>query len=223
MKILIMLFVSCLSAMADWDVILYSDTSNPEGVPGGWPAQVQPANQGDLVRGYPWIRMTDEQLATQKENNAAAYEAWRNLRESRDINTPRITKELQTRLSGNAWEGALRANMLDFELLGLSIRLQLLTTELVGLVTKAVSGTAATNNLTAQERARAASLRTQLSFPQQSDFTQADRDRAVLLRDELKKVYDLWIKARELRAKVATNSTPVDLSQETWPDTTLGE
>lgn len=167
--------------------------------------------------------MTDEQLATQKENNAAAYESWSALRDSKEKNMPAITREMSRRLAGNAWEGELRANMLDFELMGLSIRLQLLTTELVGLVTKAVAGTAATNNLTAPERARVASLKTQLSFPQQSDFTQTDRDRAVFIKNELQKIYALWVKARELRSKIETNQTPVDLSQENWPETILGE
>lgn len=223
MKYILFYLVIALSAKADWDVLLYSDSNNPEGIPGGWPAQVQPVAQDDPVRGAPWIRMTDEELATQKANNNAAYEAWRDLRESKEKNTPAISQEMTRRLAGGAWEGALRANMLDFELMGLSIRLQLLTTELLGLVTKAVAGTVATNNLTAPERARVGSLRTQLSFPQQADFTQSDRDRAVFIKGELTKVYNLWMKARELREKVRTNATPVDLSSEIWPDTTLGE
>lgn len=215
--------MSSFSVMADFDVLLYSDAPNPTGIPGGWPAQVQPAEAGSQERGSPWLRMTDAQLAAQKTSNQAAYDAWKALNESKSNNEPAINREFTQRLQGNAWEGQLRANMLDFELMGLSIRLQLLTTELLGLVTKAVAGTAATNNLTAPERARVGSLRTQLSFPQQIDFTQTDRDRAVFIRGELQKVYALWIKARELRTKVSTNSTPVDLSQETWPDTNLGE
>lgn len=223
MRYFLALLMSSFSVMADWDVLLYSDVPNPTGIPGGWPAQVQPAAEGSQERGTPWIRMTDSQLDAQKASNQAAYEAWQVLHESKARNEPAISREFTQRLQGNAWEGQLRANMLDFELIGLSIRLQLLTTELLGLVTKAVAGTVATNNLTAPERARVGSLRTQLSFPQQADFTQSDRDRAVFIREELKKVYDLWAKARALREKVRTNSTPVDLSVETWPDTTLGE
>jgi len=223
MRYFLALLMSSFSVMADWDVLLYSDVPNTTGIPGGWPAQVQPAAEGSQERGAPWIRMTDAQLDAQKSSNQAAYDAWKALHESKVQNEPAISREFTRRLQGNAWEGQLRANMLDFELMGLSIQLQLLTTELLGLVTKAVAGTVATNNLTAPERARVGSLRTQLSFPQQSDFTQSDRDRAVFIRNELKKVYDLWVKARELREKVMTNSAPVDLSVETWPDTTLGE
>lgn len=223
MKHILTFLLLSASAMADWDVLLYSDAPNPTSIPGGWPAQVQPADSGSPERGAPWIRMTDEQLSTQKANNQEAYESWLELTESKQRNEPAVVQQFQQRLQGGAWEGQLRANMLDFELMGLSIRLQLLTTELLGLVTKAVAGTVATNNLTAPERARVGSLRTQLTFAQQSDFTQNDRDRAVFIRDELTKVYQLWVKARELRNKVATNSTPVDLSQEVWPNTTLGE
>lgn len=223
MKHFFLILMLCLSAHADWNVLLYSDVPNPTGIPGGWPAQVQPADEGSQERGAPWIRMMDAQLDAQKSSNQAAYDAWQALHESKERNEPAVTRELTQRIQGGAWEGQLRANMLDFELMGLSIRLQLLTTELLGLVTKAVAGTVATNNLTAPERARVGSLRTQLSFPQQADFTQSDRDRAVFIKGELTKVYNLWMKARELREKVRTNATPVDLSSEIWPDTTLGE
>lgn len=223
MKYIIAFLVFVISAHADWDVLLYSDAPNPTGIPGGWPAQVQPADAGSQERGAPWIRMTDEQLETQKSSNQSAYETWQALKESKERNEPAVTREFSQRIQGNAWEGQLRANMLDFELMSLSIRLQLLTTELLGLVTKAVAGTVATNNLTAPERARVGSLRTQLSFPQQDDFTQSERDRAVFIKGELTKVYNLWMKARELREKVRTNATPVDISAEVWPDTTLGE
>lgn len=227
MKTLLGGFTACLLSInaisADYNVLLYGDTPNPDGIPAGWPAQVQPVPSNSPERGAPWQRMTDAQLAQQFQTHQAAYDAWASLRESKIRNLPRINEELERRLKGEAWEGILRANMLDFELLGLTIKLALQNAELSQLLTKAVGQSSLTNNLTVAERARVVDLRQNLIVTSTPNLTSNDRTRAVYLRDELQKVYQLWMKARELRAKVTTNPTPVNLDAETWPDSNLGE
>lgn len=223
MKTIIVLLISSLAAIADFDVLLYGDIDNPNGIPVGWPAHVQPVANGAPLRGAPWQRMTDAQLAQQYQTHQSSYDAWYALRESKERNLPRINEELERRLKGDAWEGVLRANMLDFELLGLAIKLSLQNAEMSQLIAKAIAPSTLTNNLTATERARVAAIRQNLLVNDTPNLTSDDRTRAVYLRDELKKVYDLWKKARELRTKVSTNATPVNLDAETWPTVNLGE
>lgn len=57
-------------------VLLYSDTRNPSGVPGGWPCEVVPNAQSIPADGRPWRIMTDEMLEAQKAAHQAAYDAW---------------------------------------------------------------------------------------------------------------------------------------------------
>jgi hypothetical protein len=61
-----------------YDVLLYKDTPNPDGIPGNWPARVEISTG----RPSPWFQVTKAQLETYKANNAAAYEQWEAQREA---------------------------------------------------------------------------------------------------------------------------------------------
>jgi len=151
--------------------------------------------------------LTTEEIAAANSNNVAS-----------------VTYVLEDKIRGTHWAGLSRVTSLQSEMIGKQIQLQLLNCELLLLVTKAVAGTAATNNLTAPERARVGSLRTQMSFPTQPDFTQADRDRVVVIRDELIKAYQLWQAAQTARQVIASTNVVLPAnSSNLWPNIEIGE
>lgn len=56
-------------------VKLYSQVANPEGIPGGWPAEVLLLSDSDLLpEGY--TEMTSDQVVAQKTTNLTAYNTW---------------------------------------------------------------------------------------------------------------------------------------------------
>lgn len=139
-------------------------------------------------------------------------------------NVDGIAWELERRIRGTNWAGISRVTSLQSELIDKVIRLELLNCELLLLVTKAVAGTVATNNLTAPERARVVSLRSQLSFPQQSDWSPSDTARAIAIKDQLLKAYQLWQAGQAARAKIAaTNTVVLPNDSSLWPEVEIGE
>lgn len=161
----------------------------------------------NVVRSWSVRDLTQEEITASNANNVAS-----------------VTAVLEEKIRGNHWAGLSRVTSLQSEMIGKQIQLQLLNCELLLLVTKAVAGTVATNNLTAPERARVAALRTQLGFPTQPDFTQADRDRAIFIRDELIKAYQLWQAAQTARQLIASTNVVLPAnSSNLWPNIEIGE
>jgi hypothetical protein len=159
----------------------------------------------------PWKHYTGEQLEQLKASLSAAKELWNQVQGTREERKQRVGSLLQERIEAGQWEpNRLRLHALEIELFGKVMQVTRLNCELLLLVTKAVAGTAATNNLTAPERARVAALRPQLSFAQAPDLTQADRDRVIFITSELHKIETLWKEARQLRSNIETNSAYVD-------------
>lgn len=225
MKTAIILILSSLSCVAQ-NVAVLTYQNDASGVPNGWPKQVQPIGAStNLPAGYepPWIVMTQAQLNAQMESLAAAKELWNQVVATREERKQRVGLVLQERIESGHWEpNRLRLHALESELFGKLMQAFRLNSELLLLVTKAVAGTAATNNLTAPERARVVALRPQLSFEPAQDLTQSDRDRVIAITAELQKVEDLWQAARALRANIETNSAYVDPAAG-WPNAVIGE
>lgn len=163
--------------------------------------------ESNVVRVWNVRQLTTEEIASR---NSAAVEE--------------VAGVLDNKIRGTNWAGLARVTSLQSELMGKQIQLQLLNCELLLLVTKAVAGTVATNNLTTQERARVGSLRTQLSFPRQSDFTQEDIDRVVSIRNELIKAYQLWKAAQTARQVIASTNIVITANDTNlWPSIEIGE
>jgi len=142
---------------------------------------------------------------------SSAIELWNQVGSTRDERKQKVGEILQWRIESGQWEpNRLRLHALESELFGKLIKAFRLNSELLLLVTKAIAPTAATNNLSAPERARVVALRPQLSFAQAPDLTQTDRDRVIAITTELGKIETLWKQARELRANIETNSSYVD-------------
>jgi hypothetical protein len=81
---LLLYFLTCLTCLGQtYDVLLYKDTPNPDGIPGDWPARVELSTG----RTAPWFQVTKAQLDTYKANNAAAYEQWAAQREADKLAT----------------------------------------------------------------------------------------------------------------------------------------
>lgn len=196
-----------------------------DGCPGDWPYVVQDLGPGSipadlLARG--WKQMTKAELAASKAALEPVKEAWNLARGTVEVRKQQVGDVLQQRLASGQWEpNLIRLHALESEMFGSLTKAFRLNCELLLLVTKAVAGTAATNNLSAPERARVAGLRPQLSFPQASDITQADRDRFAAIVAELQKVEALWVQARNLRTNIDTNVVLVD--PESLPKVSIGE
>jgi hypothetical protein len=76
---LLFYFITCLTCLGQtYDVLLYKDTPNPDGIPGNWPARVEISTG----RPAPWFQVTKAQLETYKANNDAAYAQWEAQREA---------------------------------------------------------------------------------------------------------------------------------------------
>jgi hypothetical protein len=76
---LLLYFLTCLTCLGQtYDVLRYQDTSNPDSIPGNWPAR----EEISTGRPAPWIQVTKAQLEAYKANNAAAYEQWAAQREA---------------------------------------------------------------------------------------------------------------------------------------------
>ena len=73
MRAILFLLLSLPVAAADFDVLLWKDTANPSGIPGEWPAKVQPA----AGRESPWVKMTAEELESHKARHRQEYDAWK--------------------------------------------------------------------------------------------------------------------------------------------------
>lgn len=200
------------------------------GLVGAWP-QVEAVVPDDYTLSSNEISSgfslkTTAEVAAIKATNKAAADAWFTLVTQRDHSRQSVAPELQKRIGDGETEfGQLKLDALQSEFVGLLLHAYLQNTELLLLVTKAVAGTAATNNLTVAERQRVAALRPQLVFPQQPDFTQDDRDRAVAIRDGvLIPHYQLYQAAKDLLSKISTNATPVDPAVSTnWPAVEIGD
>lgn len=220
-----------LSCFAQNVAVLTHQAANSDefkaGMPGGWPA-AQPVDIGSsstlpVNLNAQWVVMSSVDYNAQLVALKPALDQWRLINGTREQRKEAVGVILQERLEAGHWEpNRLRLHALESELFGKLMQGFRLNSELLLLVTKAVAGTAATNNLTAQERARVANLRPQLSFPQAPALTQEDRDRVVAITVELQKVEDLWKAARALRASIETNSGYVDPANG-WPDVTVGE
>ena len=220
-SILTILWISCLTAGAqNFAVTLCSGDST--GIPDGWPKNTRPLGEatGPLSPG--------EQLKTQAEIDsiraslAPQMEA-RNMAVDRRALAPLLVPlELRKRVDASDFAG-LKVDALQSEFLGILLHAYLQTTELLQLVTKAVAGTAATNQLSAAERARVVALRGQLAFPQQDDLTKSERDRAVEIRDGvLKPHYELYQAAKAFVDAARTNGLPADFKDPAnWPTTQI--
>jgi hypothetical protein len=59
-------------------VLLYKDTPNLEGIPGEWPCETKPLDNGTTLPsdGRNWQLMTEEQLNARLAQYAADKEAW---------------------------------------------------------------------------------------------------------------------------------------------------
>lgn len=227
MKTFLLLLLSCSCALGqNFAVLQAKDHPNPPaGIPADWPIQAQPIGSAASPPPQyppPWKHFTGEQLAQLKSSLAAAKEVWNQVDGTRDARKQRVGQLLQERIESGQWEpNRLRLHALESELFGKVMQVTRLNCELLLLVTKAIAGTAATNNLTAPERARVVALRPQLSFAKAPDLTQADRDRVIFITEELAKIEALWKEARQLRANIETNSAYVDPA--TLGTVTIGE
>lgn len=206
-------------------VLLFQN--DPSGIPNGWPKAlpIDIGSSTNLPEGLaaPWIVMTRSAFDAQVLALSPAKELWNQVQGTRDERKRTVAAILHRRIESGHWEPSmLRLHALESELFGSLMQAFRLNSELLLLVTKAVAGTAATNNLTAPERARVVALRPQLAFAQAPDFTQQDRDRVIAITAELEKVEALWKAARDLRSNIETNAAFV-APEDGWPDLTIGE
>jgi len=67
-------------------VLLYKDTSNPQGIPGEWPCETQPLGTGTTLPkdGRNWQLMTDAELTARLEQYAPDKETWNQAREAEE-------------------------------------------------------------------------------------------------------------------------------------------
>jgi hypothetical protein len=219
-SILIVSFlVASLSSMGQNVAVLTHGAANtPEyqrGCPSNWPASYQEigasTNLPDGLQSPPWIVETREQLDQRFASLEAAKEFWNQVAGTREARKQRVGEVLQDRIASGQWEpNRLRLHALESELFGKLMQAFRLNSELLLLVTKAIAPSTLTTNLTAPERARVTALRSQLSFAQAPDLTQADRDRVIFITAELSRIETLWKEARALRANIETNSVFVD-------------
>jgi len=227
MRAFLILLASCFCACGQNFAVLQAkdDASAPAGIPANWPTRVQPIGTAvSLPAPYapPWQWMTGAELSALKSSLEEAKELWNQVHGTRDQRKQRVGEILQERIESGQWEpNRLRLHALESELFRKLMQAFRLNSELLLLVTKAIAPTAATNNLSAPERARVVALRPQLSFAQAPDLTQADRDRVIAITTELQKIETIWRQAQALRANIETNSAYVDPGS--LPTITIGE
>jgi hypothetical protein len=221
----LLLLTACSCLGQNFAVKLAQDVPGTDpAMPTNWPVRVQPiGDAAELPEAYAgWRYFTKAQLDQLKADNAEAIALWEQVYTTRESRKERVAQLLQERIEAGQWEpNRLRLHALESELFGKLIQAFRLNSELLLLVTKAVGGTVATNNLTAPERARLTAIRPQLTFGQAEDITQADRDRVLFITTQLQKIESLWKQARALRANIETNTAFVDPNS--LPETTIGE
>lgn len=222
--ILAVIALSCFATFgANYAVTFYSGDTT--GIPDGWPKDLRPLGgaTGPLNAG--------EQLKTDVEIEAirapmSAVMAERKLRMRFSQLAPTVLAEsVKQRLAGSEFQ-SLKIDAMQSELTSLLVQAYIRNTRLLQLVTKAVAGTSATNNLTAGERALVQTIRSELVFGDGDPVTAADKQRFTDIRDgALKPHYQLYLAAKAVVDAWRTNAAnaPDPYSPTNLPSVTIGE
>ena len=221
---LLFLLSACFSSMSEnYAVSLYS--GDPDGVPDGWPKTKRSLGDGTGPLEATEQLMTDVQLAAQYQSLTAAMNAWQQRQATAQAAPLVLAEAVRQRLASSEFQ-SLKIDALQSELVSLLVQAYIRNTRLLQLVTKAVAGTSATNNLTAGERALVQTIRSELVFGDGDPVTTTDKQRFTDIRDGvLKPHYQLYLAAKAIVDAWKTNAAnaPDPYSPTNLPNVGIGE
>ena len=207
---------------ADYAVTFYS--ADPTGIPDGWPATRRELAEGEQpVEGESLV--SEEVLAKIMSDRAAAMDARNKRMLLARVAPDAVAEQLRGKLVLQGFQ-ALRIDALQSEIISLLVKSYVRHMRLLELVTKAVAGTSATNNLTAGERTLVQSIRSEPSMGDGTAVTAADVARFVDIRDNtLTPHYQLYLAAKAIVDAWKTNAAnaPDPYSPTNLPAVTIGE
>ena len=225
-KIITLLFLlsACFSAMSEnYAVSLYS--GDPNGIPDGWPKTKRSLGNATGPLEATEQLMTDVQLAAQYQSLTAAMNAWQQRQATARAAPLVLAEAVRQRIAGSEF-ASLKIDALQSELISLLVKSYVRHMRLLELVTKAVAGTSATNNLTAGERTLVQSIRSEPSMGDGTAVTAADVARFVNIRDNtLTPHYQLYLAAKAIVDAWKTNAVnaPDPYTQTNLPSVTIGD
>lgn len=210
-----------VSSGADYAVTFYQ--GDLTGIPDGWPATKRELAQGEQpLPGETFV--TGEALAQIIADRTVAMDA-RNKRVELAQGAPFVMAgALRQRVAGGEFQ-SLKIDALQSELAGIMANVIIENTELLLLAVKAIAGTTATNNLSAAERARVQTLRSELNLGTGSAITAADKQRYSDIKASLTAHYQLYLAAKAIVEAWRTNAAnaPDPYSPTNLPSVTIGE
>lgn len=220
--LIFMLLTHCAIG-ANYAVTFYSGDTT--GIPDGWPKDLRllgdatgPLNAGEQLK-------TDSEIeAIRAPLNAAMAERKSRIRMSQIVPIV-LADSVKQRLAGSEFAN-LKIDALQSEIVSLLVKSYVRHMRLLELVTKAVAGTSATNNLTAGERALVQSIRSEPSLGDGTAVTAADVARFVDIRDNtLVPHYQLYLAAKAIVDAWRTNAAnaPDPYSPTNLPAVTIGD